>query len=456
MGHLRGPPRCSAVPKEPVAWVVPWAERHRDGRRHHICDTRPDPQVDHPIADRPTNRRAVVTAGILSPSGGSPPGTLRPPRRPLRSAPLDGCACPAAPSSRRRRPPLPPSPRAHPWCSGREEARRLPEHSSGAQRASSRRIRSLLTAVLAALFLATATTATAPEAQAATRKVVIVVGPVGGATASYKSGANKLADQARSYGASVTKVYTPNATWSRVYEAAKGANLLIYLGHGNGWPSTHAPFDVKSKDGMGLNRTPAAATPTPSTSASTTWRSWPWRRTPSWSSTACATRPATTSGGRGTPRSRPRSSGSTTTATASSARGRRRSTPAGSPTSATSCAACSGLGGTTLSKVFWTDPNRTGTYKFAFTSVRTPGATALMDPYARGRYYRSVIGSLGTTVGDWRAGGLRHAAVDAGELLVVAPPLVRVGLGQLARARRPAPGRSAGGSRTASRRPRSP
>jgi hypothetical protein len=142
---------------------------------------------------------------------------------------------------------------AHAWCSGREEARGLPQASSGAQRASSRTIRSLLTAVLATLLIATAATATAQEAQAATRKVVIVVGPVGGSTANYRTSANKLADQARSYGASVTKIYSPNATWSRVSEAARGANLLIYLGHGNGWPSPHPPFDVKSKDGMGLN-----------------------------------------------------------------------------------------------------------------------------------------------------------------------------------------------------------
>jgi len=30
--------------------------------------------------------------------------------------------------------------------------------------------------------------------------------------------------------------------------------------------------------------------------------------------------------------------------------------------------------------------------------------TARMDPYAPGRYYRSVIGRMKTTVGDWRAG----------------------------------------------------
>ena len=60
---------------------------------------------------------------------------------------------------------------------------------------------------------------------------------------------------------------------------------------------------------------------------------------------------------------------------------------------------------TTLGKLFWADPARTGTYKFSFTAVRSTGATAIMDPYARGRYYRSVIGVLGTTVGDWRTGG---------------------------------------------------
>ncbi len=95
--------------------------------------------------------------------------------------------------------------------------------------------------------------ATAPHAQAATQKVVIVVGPVGSATADYKHGARKLADQARSYGAYVVEIYSPYATWSRVHDAAQGANILIYLGHGNGWPSPYRPFSDTSKDGMGLN-----------------------------------------------------------------------------------------------------------------------------------------------------------------------------------------------------------
>jgi hypothetical protein len=57
----------------------------------------------------------------------------------------------------------------------------------------------------------------------------------------------------------------------------------------------------------------------------------------------------------------------------------------------------------TLSTLFWTDPAKTGSYKFGFNSSRTPGAVALMDPYQPSRYYRSVIGTLSITVGQWRA-----------------------------------------------------
>ena len=62
-----------------------------------------------------------------------------------------------------------------------------------------------------------------------------------------------LAAQARSYGASVSEIYSPSATWSRVAAAARGAKVLIYLGHGNGWPSPYPPYSTDSKDGMGLN-----------------------------------------------------------------------------------------------------------------------------------------------------------------------------------------------------------
>ena len=52
------------------------------------------------------------------------------------------------------------------------------------------------------------------------------------------------------------KVYSPNATWSKVKSATVGASVVIYLGHGNGWPSpyTYDP-NYTTKDGFGLNAT---------------------------------------------------------------------------------------------------------------------------------------------------------------------------------------------------------
>lgn len=279
-------------------------------------------------------------------------------------------------------------------------------HIDGAQRASSRRIRPLLTAVLAALFLATATFASAPEAMAASIKVVIVVGPVGGSTANYRSSANTLADQARSYGASVTKVYSPNATWSRVAAAAKGANLLIYLGHGNGWPSSYAPFSTTSKDGMGLNRTAGKG----NSNTKYFGEYYMTRLGLAANAVVVLNRLCYASGnnewGAGNP-------------TRSTAIKRVDNYGSGFLRSGAKAVFASGItnvgyvlhglfkgaAATTLSKLFWTDPSRTGDRDFTFVSTRTSGATAILDPYAPSRYYRSVVGFLETTIGDWRAGG---------------------------------------------------
>jgi hypothetical protein len=116
----------------------------------------------------------------------------------------------------------------------------LPDHSQGAQRASSRKLRSVLIAVFAALVVVTAATAAAPPASAATRKVVIVVGPVGSTTASYKSDSDGAAAAALKYTSNVVKLYSPNATWDAVKAALQGASIVVYMGHGNGWPSHRA------------------------------------------------------------------------------------------------------------------------------------------------------------------------------------------------------------------------
>jgi len=111
-----------------------------------------------------------------------------------------------------------------------------------------------------ALFLASAvlslgTFAAVPTVAAATPiKVVIVVGPNGNSgVASNIADAKRLAAQARGFGATVIEIYSPNATWSKVVAAAQHANILIDMGHGNGWPSPYKPFQENTKDGMGLN-----------------------------------------------------------------------------------------------------------------------------------------------------------------------------------------------------------
>ncbi len=103
----------------------------------------------------------------------------------------------------------------------------------------------------------------APALAASPAKVVVVVGPAGSLTAHYKADANAIVTEARRYTSNVVKIYTPNATWARVKAAAQGANILVYLGHGNGWPSIHGPFQTVTKNGLGLDpRTGADSTRT--------------------------------------------------------------------------------------------------------------------------------------------------------------------------------------------------
>jgi hypothetical protein len=98
----------------------------------------------------------------------------------------------------------------------------------GAQRASiSRSRRIVVVGLLAAVAGSLGTMAAPQETRAASIKVVVVVGPAGSSTAKYRDSARVYANLARSYGASVTEIYSPYATWTRVRSAAQGANLLI-------------------------------------------------------------------------------------------------------------------------------------------------------------------------------------------------------------------------------------
>ena len=282
----------------------------------------------------------------------------------------------------------------------------MPDHSRGAQRASVRKIRSLLISIFAALVVVTGATASAPEAHAATRKVVIVVGPVGSATASYKDSARKLADQARSYGASVREIYSPYATWTRVRDAAVGANVLIYLGHGNGWPSPHYPYSTSSKNGMGLNSSYGNG----NSNTKYYGQDYMLKLDLASHSVVMLNRLCYASG------NNEWGAGNPTRSTAM-----KRVDNYGYPFLKAGAQAVFASGITSMtyvlkrlftssaamsmSSVFWSDPNKTVTYHFSFPSSKLSGVSARMDPYAPSRYYRSVIGKLNQTIGNWRTGG---------------------------------------------------
>lgn len=86
-------------------------------------------------------------------------------------------------------------------------------------------------------------------------KVVLVVGPVGpDKTARLRAQADEAARIARRYTPDVVKVYSPNATWPVVRKALDGASLVVYMGHGNGWPSRYRDeLYPPTQNGFGLN-----------------------------------------------------------------------------------------------------------------------------------------------------------------------------------------------------------
>ena len=126
--------------------------------------------------------------------------------------------------------------------------------AASAQRSAVRRVlRALLGAVLLVGAGGMATDASAQSAPAPA-KVVVIVGPVGGLTDYYRSVAAAAAAEARRWTGDVTTIASPNATWSAVKRALQGASIVVYLGHGNGFPSPYGHTLVPAtQNGLGLN-----------------------------------------------------------------------------------------------------------------------------------------------------------------------------------------------------------
>jgi hypothetical protein len=282
----------------------------------------------------------------------------------------------------------------------------LQVHANGAQRASIHRsIRMIAMSVLALTLAVGGTIADPGPAAASAIKVVVVVGPVGSSTAKYIRDAKSYAAQARSYGATVVELYSPNATWARVKSAAKGANILIYLGHGNGHPSPYGAFSALSKDGMGLNRTAGHG------NNNTKYYGEYYMRTGlklAKNSVVLLNHLCYASGdsewGKANP---PKATAMKRVDNygAGFLRAGARAIFADGIDSLKSI--LYGLFQTdqTMGQIFMSDRAWTGTRDFTFASVRTPGYQAWLDPYAASRYYHSIVGKFTLTAGQVRAGG---------------------------------------------------
>ena len=119
------------------------------------------------------------------------------------------------------------------------------------------RLAAALLAVLALVLTSSAlnwvTDARAADDGPGPKKAVIVSGPVHSLTDRYKGYAQAIADAAEAQGMDVKRIFHPNATKARVKSHANGADLFVYVGHGNGWPSPYGSFQERTKNGLGLN-----------------------------------------------------------------------------------------------------------------------------------------------------------------------------------------------------------
>jgi hypothetical protein len=86
-------------------------------------------------------------------------------------------------------------------------------------------------------------------------KVAIIVGPVGEElTPVYISLAEAAATAAEERGATVARAYSPDADKASVRKAVRGANIVVYFGHGVGTPNPYSDTPSPlTTNGWGLN-----------------------------------------------------------------------------------------------------------------------------------------------------------------------------------------------------------
>ncbi len=274
--------------------------------------------------------------------------------------------------------------------------------NNGAQRVSSKWSIRLTVIALATALVALTGAANPSPAAAAGMKVVVIVGPVGSSTANYKDNARRYAAQARSYGANVVEIYSPNATWSRVKAAAQGAKVIIYLGHGNGSPSPYGVFSQYSKDGFGLNRTAGSGN-----SNTKYWGEYYIRTQIALAPNAVVilNRLCYASGN---------SEWGSANPTKTVAKQRVQNYASGFLRAGARAIFAEGITNAsyilyglfktnrTIGAMFRSSSNWNGNYDFQFQSTRNAAYRAWMDPKSPGRYYRSVVGDFSLTASTIR------------------------------------------------------
>lgn len=281
----------------------------------------------------------------------------------------------------------------------------MPVHTHGAQRASRHRsLRVTVFALVGALIVGLGGMTTPQETRAASLKVVVVVGPVGSKTTEYRSSGKYYASLARSYGATVTEIYSPYATWSRVKSALQGANLLIYLGHGNGYPSPYGTFQRYTKDGLGLNATSGNGN-----SNTKYYGEYYIDRDIQMAKNAVVilNRLCYASGNSEWGSANPAKSTAIKRVDnygAGFLRAGAKAVFAEAIDSASYQIRALFKSNMNMNNILMTHPSATDTRDFYFTSSRTSWARAHMDPPRAGKYWRSVIGSLALTATQWRSG----------------------------------------------------
>jgi len=240
-------------------------------------------------------------------------------------------------------------------------------------------------------------------------KAVFIVGPTNGSTDSYLVDAEKMAVQAENAGMDVRRVFFPHATWDNVLANVQNASLVVYMGHGYGWPSPYTNVLTESRqDGFGLNSFDGSAR-----DQYTYYGATPIKNNITLAPSAvvvlvhgCYT------AGNGENGSIP---------TAEVARQRVDNFSSGFLAAGAGAVFAFGwnqklnypnalmTGTKSMDQMFMTasDGSPSGWVGWndkRYDSQRTPGATNHLDPHAKEGYYRAVSGQLGMTAADWRAG----------------------------------------------------